>query len=186
MTFRQPVLAATALLMPFTTFAQEGNKKKKSAFICARLCHLRAMRAPGRSSYAMKNKDYLSIWFRLSHKKDCIEKSAAAFRFYRMLYRLTTPDYGRQLYTSFLSTIKKVRLWKRLKLLFAKPNSKMWKKRDGVNRTTRTGQVPPLGYDSTSSGWGYLPHRDEAVHIIRIRRFTSSGWGRQPHPGAVP
>ena len=46
----------------------------------------------------------------LSHKKDCIEKSAAAFRFYRMLYRLTTPDYGRQLYTSFLSTIKKVRL----------------------------------------------------------------------------
>jgi len=58
MTFRQPVLAATALLMPFTTFAQEGNKKKKSAFICA---HLRAMRAPGRSSYAMKNKDYLSI-----------------------------------------------------------------------------------------------------------------------------
>ncbi|WP_278704443.1 hypothetical protein [Parabacteroides goldsteinii] len=43
MTFRQPVLAATALLMPFTTFAQEGNKKKKSAFICAHLCHLRAM-----------------------------------------------------------------------------------------------------------------------------------------------
>lgn len=60
MTFRQPVLAATALLMSFTTL-QEENKKKKSAFICARLCHLRAIRAPGRSSYAMKNKDYLSI-----------------------------------------------------------------------------------------------------------------------------
>lgn len=37
MTFRQPVLAATALLMPFTTFAQEGNKKRNlrsSAPIC--------------------------------------------------------------------------------------------------------------------------------------------------------
>ena len=49
MTFRQPVLAATALLMSFTMF------------MCARLCHLRTTRTPGRSSYAMKNKDYLSF-----------------------------------------------------------------------------------------------------------------------------
>ena len=64
---------------------------------------------------------------------------------------------------------------KRLKLLFAKPNSKMWKKRDGVNRTTRM-KVPPLGYDSTSSGCGYLPpgcggshHRDKVDYRIRVR-----------------
>ena len=57
MTFRQPVLAATALLMPFTTFAQEGNKKKKSAFICARLCHLRSMREPDESSNAIQQKN---------------------------------------------------------------------------------------------------------------------------------